>query len=129
MDLIIKIKDVASIAAMSTGDKVLAGLMVALIGMAFTFLLLILLWFFITVLSKLTMEKPVKNAAVEKPVISELEHQSVNEDMDKQLVAVIAAAISEFTGDSTESFRIKSIKRETTVSPAWINRKYQKISR
>ncbi len=130
MEYIINIKDAASIALMSTGDKVIAGLMVAFIGMSFTFILLILLWLFISLLSKVTMDK--KPAVVKEPdvaVDNALGKIPSTPENDLDIVAAIAAAISEFTGEEAETFRIKSIVRKQSEKPAWISQKYSKIGR
>ncbi len=130
MEYIIHIKDAASIALMSTGDKVIAGLIVAFIGMSFTFILLVLLWLFISLLSRITMDKkPAVVSVSEAPASKE---EAVVEPVDEnelEIVAAIMAAISEFTGEEMETFRIKSIVRKDSVEPNWVSRKYSKIGR
>ncbi len=131
MNLIENIKDVELIKTMPVGDKILAGLLVAFIGMTITFLLLMFIWGAIELLSKFTAVKkkekvkpavPVKETP--KPVVPE---QSLQDDFE--LVAVITAALNEYTKDSNTVIKIKNIKRVADASPAWLNKKTKKIWR
>ncbi len=118
MDLIVKIKNVVEIQSMSIGDKILSGLMVALIGMGFTFLLLMSLWGAINLLSKFSgVSKKEKEEPAIKEVVKEDSKPKVDESLE--IVAVISAAISAFTGENIETLKIKSIKKLPVKNSVW----------
>ncbi len=112
------VEDPRSIDALMTSEKTMLILFVAGLGMVTTFLVLIFLWFSISVLSKVLNSAPKKEAQqVEKVVIKEPE--TVEEDNDEELVAVIAAAIACSLNKKANEIIVKNIVRVPNTSSKW----------
>ncbi len=112
--------------SLSFGDKMLGSTVTMLMGMGITFLVLCILWAFITVMGKVmnAVEKPKKEAAAPAPAAAQSATPSgaatVAADEDANLVAaIIAAAIAAYEGDAVQSDlvvkRIVRIPNNTTL--------------
>ncbi len=107
---------------LSMGDKLLGGLITTVIGISITFIVLLLLWIIIAVVSKViaSTEKkessptpaPAPAAAVQAPV-----EETVD---DGQLIAVITATIAAMEGEGAMSnLIVKRISRISGSAPTW----------
>jgi len=109
---------------MPLGDKMLASLYVTLLGMAITFVALMILWAMIALMSRMLGTKPDKKTeaakAAEKPVLATSEELVKKEDeMDDAIVAVIAAAVAASMNTSIHNIIVKNIRRTPDTAPAW----------
>lgn len=114
-------------------DKITIGqsLIITIFSMAVVFLVLIGISYLINLLKVATnndkkkSKKEVQVSRVEsstksKEKLGPIVEENVDEVEDEELVAVIAAAVSASMGVSTSEMHIKSIKRVSTPSPAWV---------
>ncbi len=109
--------------AMSTADKMSAGVQVTLLGMGITFVVLMSLWFAIVIMSRMINGNPVKQ---DKPVV--VVHsalpvaaiaQTVSKSDDEELIAVITAAIAASLNTAMNTIIVKSIVEVPTRQSAW----------
>ncbi|SHJ89331.1 OadG family protein [Paramaledivibacter caminithermalis] len=111
------------ISTMTTGEKIMASLQVTLLGMAITFIALIILWGLIIVMSKaLNTTQPKKKETNEVKVSPSLDVKpEIKEDLgeNEELVAVITAAIAASLNTSTHNIVVKNIVRVADPTPAW----------
>ncbi len=101
---------------MSASDKFMAGLMVAVIGMAITFLALIFLMLMIKVLSNLVGTKP---KAAAQPAAKAAPVPVKAQEDDLELVAVITAALAASLGKPANQIVVKNIVRVPDTKPTW----------
>ena len=113
-------------AEMSTTEQILAGLQVVVLGVAIVFVALILLFFAIQIMNKVMFSskketKPAKTQASSEPKENSSEQEETKEsDVDnKELVAVISAAIASSINTSTHNIVVTNIKRVEGSTPAW----------
>lgn len=106
------LKDPSSV--LSTGEKLLGGISVALLSMGVVFIILVIIALIITILQKDRSSKTkldiVKN--------EDYENKS-NEDDFKELVAVITASIAASTGNSTNNIIVRKIQRSNNNRSSW----------
>jgi len=110
------------IKTMTLGEKFLASGIVALLGMAITFVVLIIIWGLIIAMTKfLNTAQPKKEAVkIAKPSAPAPQPaaQETVEDSE-ELIAVITAAIAANLNTATHNIVVKNIVRVPDVTPAW----------
>ncbi|MDD4199825.1 MAG: OadG family protein [Eubacteriales bacterium] len=107
-----------TILTMSFGDKMLASLVTMIMGIGITFVILILIWIFISVQGRLmgsTVEKKNEVSAV-VPVPSAGQVTAASDD---SLVAVIAAAVAAYTGGNASNLVVRKIQRISGENTPW----------
>ncbi|MCD6434776.1 MAG: OadG family protein [Clostridiales bacterium] len=123
MTLLERFADPNIINTMSFGDKMIASLYVAILGMGVTFLALFLLWGAIVMLSKFVsgFEKKDKNIKIvkEAPKSKKVVVEDVSKEDNLELVAVIAAAIAFATNQPIDKFFVRNIRRVGDSKAAW----------
>jgi len=118
MSLLDRFADPQLIKEMPMGDKLMASLQVTILGMLVTFVVLMLLWGLIVIMTKVLTGKPkVKPVVTETaaPVVQEV----VEEEDDEELVAVITAAVATILNTSTHNLVVRNIVRVEDATPAW----------
>lgn len=106
--------------SLSMGEKLAAAGITTVMGMGITFLVLILLWGCVAVMTKFTYrpkkeEKPQASAAPAAPAAPAAAAPAAADD---SLIAVISAAIAAYEGGSPNNLVVRKISRisgETTV--------------
>jgi sodium pump decarboxylase gamma subunit len=111
--------------SMTLGEKLLASTYVAVLGMAITFIALIILWGFIIIMGNVLgvrkpKKEPVKVVAEPKaqPEIKTTAEETDSGD-DEELVAVITAAIAASLNTSTHNIVVRNIVRVPDTTPVW----------
>jgi sodium pump decarboxylase gamma subunit len=110
---------------MTLGEKLLASTYVAVLGMAITFIALMILWGCIIIMGnalgvRKPKKEPVKVAPEPKaqPEIKTTAEETDSGD-DEELVAVITAAIAASLNTSTHNIVVRNIVRVPDTTPAW----------
>ena len=114
---------------LTMGEKILGSLITAMMGMGTTFLVLILIWGFIALISRLirTEEKAFKHgdagkAAAEAPAPVAAPVAAAEPAGDDALIAVITAAIAAAQGSAvTSNLIVRKIIRIPGPDPVWSN--------
>ena len=108
-------------ASVSVGEKLLAGISVAIISMIVVFIVLVLISGIISLLQRET--KKTKNLNKEVERISG--ENSENNELDDigELVAVITAAISAQIGKNADNIVVKKVIRSNNYKSSWENMK------
>jgi len=105
------------------GDKITFGdsLVVTLFSMSVVFLGLIILAVIISFLKSMSIDRKIKGTEIEVPIAPKEASEEDLPDMldDKELVAVIAAAIAASLGVDIPDINIKTIRRIAQNTPAW----------
>lgn len=107
--------------SMSMGEKLLASTYVAILGMAITFIALIILWGCILIMSNMLNTKKPKKEAVQVAKSTPAPQPAVVEEPqnNEELIAVITAAIAASLNTTTHNIIVKNILRVSDRSPAW----------
>ena len=125
MSLMEKFADPSMMHSLSFGDKMAGAGITTLMGMGITFIVLILLWLVISILTRIvrgTQKKKEAPAAVaqtpaEAPAAAPPAEEMVD---DAQLIAVIAAAIAAAEGSEIQSnLVVRKIRRVAGPTVAW----------
>lgn len=123
LSLVERLADSDLIKTMTTSEKIMASFQVTLLGMAITFVALMILWGLIIVMGKaLNTTKPIKKETkVEKTSSAPAPVPQVDQDAgeSEELVAVITAAIAASLNTSTHNIVVKNIVRIPDPTPAW----------
>ena len=115
-----------TIHSLSFGEKMLGSTITMIMGLGITFLILILIWIFIAIMGKVLgstggkkKETPAASAAAPAaaPAPAEVEEAT----SDDSLVAVIAAAVAAFEGDSVNNLVVRRITRLSGGQTPWEN--------
>ncbi|MBC6002773.1 Na+-transporting methylmalonyl-CoA/oxaloacetate decarboxylase%2C gamma subunit [uncultured Clostridium sp.] len=111
------VKDPSS--TLSMGEKLLAGVSVAVLSMAVVFIVLVVIALIITILQR-DGSKKVKEDNIEliKQKEDEIKDVNNNEDLG-ELVSVITAAIAATTGNSTNNIVVRKIQRSNNTKTSW----------
>ena len=111
------VKDPSS--TLSMGEKLLAGVSVAVLSMAVVFIVLVVIALIITILQR-DGSKKVKEDNIEliKQKEDEIKDVNNNEDLG-ELVSVITAAIVATTGNSTNNIVVRKIQRSNNTKTSW----------
>lgn len=105
-------------ASISIGEKLLAGVCVAILSMAVVFIVLVIISLIIKILQVDRTEKQ-KNIANEEPIQeASIENKSSNENIE-ELVSVITASIAAATGNSTNNIIVRKIQRTNNNKSSW----------
>lgn len=108
---------------MSTADKLLGSLVTTLLGMCITFMVLILLWGIIALMTKVLYRPGKSDAAKVAPAPAAQpkggDTLTAIEEEDTSLIAVITAAIAASLQKSGQSIVVKNIRRVSDNMPAW----------
>jgi sodium pump decarboxylase gamma subunit len=121
LNLVDRLANPELIESMTVGEKTMAALQVTLLGMAITFVALMILWGLIIIMTKLLHNtQPTKKAtnAVKPAPAPEVKPQ---EDLgeSEELVAIITAAIAASLNTSTHNIVVRNIVRVADATPAW----------
>lgn len=126
MTLLERFADPTIIQSMSFGEKMMASVYVAVLGMGITFIALVILWGAIAIMSRVIAGFENKKTEVkvvkEQPVVdSSPVEASVQESAsdEKELVAVITAAIAAITEQPANQIFVRNIRRVEGNLPAW----------
>ena len=118
--------DPNTIHSLSFGEKMLGSTITMIMGLGITFMILILIWIFIVIMGKVMgatsskkKEAPAPAAAAPAPV--EAPANAGEAESDDSLVAVIAAAIAAFEGDSINNLVVRKITRLSGGQTPWEN--------
>ncbi|MBC8630387.1 OadG family protein [[Eubacterium] tenue] len=111
------VKDPSS--TLSMGEKLLAGVSVAVLSMAVVFIVLVVIALIIAILQR-DKSKKVKEDNIEliKQKEDEIKEVNNNEDLG-ELVSVITAAIAATTGNSTNNIVVRKIQRSNNTKTSW----------
>lgn len=111
------VKDPSS--TLSMGEKLLAGVSVAVLSMAVVFIVLVVIALIIAILQR-DGSKKVKEDNIEliKQKEDEIKEVNNNEDLG-ELVSVITAAIAATTGNSTNNIVVRKIQRSNNTKTSW----------
>lgn len=125
IQLLDALKDPAN--TLSVGEKLIAGLSVALISMVVVYIILMLISGIITLLQK-GANKPekVSEVSVENTEVS-TENSADDVSGIEELVAVITAAISAQSGTSASNIIVKKVIRSNNNKSSWENMKRMSI--
>ncbi|CEN78018.1 OadG family protein [Paraclostridium sordellii] len=110
--LLEELKDPSSV--LSTGEKLLGGISVALLSMGVVFIILVIIALIITILQKDRSSKTKVDI-----VKNEDDENKLNGDDFKELVAVITASIAASTGNSTNNIIVRKIQRSNNNKSSW----------
>jgi sodium pump decarboxylase gamma subunit len=104
-------------ASITIGEKLLAGVFVAILSMAVVFIVLILIAYIIKILQfDRNKQKSVSNV---DPVKEVLNNNTSNDENIEELVSVITASIAAATGNSTSNIIVKKIQRTNNNKSSW----------
>ncbi|GAA0100355.1 MAG: OadG family protein [Paraclostridium bifermentans] len=105
-------------ASISIGEKLLAGVCVAILSMVVVFIVLILISLIIKILQVDRSGKQKNVANVEPIQEASIENKSSNENIE-ELVSVITASIAAATGNSTNNIIVRKIQRTNNNKSSW----------
>lgn len=105
-------------ASISIGEKLLAGVCVAILSMVVVFIVLILISLIIKILQVDRSGKQENVANVEPIQEASIENKSSNENIE-ELVSVITASIAAATGNSTNNIIVRKIQRTNNNKSSW----------
>ncbi|EQK47140.1 OadG family transporter subunit [Paraclostridium bifermentans] len=105
-------------ASISIGEKLLAGVCVAILSMAVVFIVLVIISLIIKILQIDRTEKQKTVADVESIQEASIENKSSNENIE-ELVSVITASIAAATGNSTNNIIVRKIQRTNNNKSSW----------
>lgn len=118
MSLMEIFSDPNTINTLSFGEKMLASAITMLMGMGITFVVLILIWVFISIMGKCMKsggEKAAKPSAAPAAATEAVEPAA----SDDSLVAVIAAAVAAYQGANANNLVVKRITRISGDNTPW----------
>jgi sodium pump decarboxylase gamma subunit len=106
---------------MTLSEKMISGLMVAILGMAIVFLVLFLLMIVVDILKKAFYSEDMSFKEDKSKAPSQSKTTVVEPEFDdnNEKVAAIMAAIMSLDGMKSSNFRIKRIKRTNDDVPIW----------
>ncbi|CEO07234.1 OadG family transporter subunit [Paraclostridium sordellii] len=111
------LKDPSS--TLSTGEKLLGGISVAILSMGVVFIILVIIALIITILQKDRSSKTKVDINNLTEVKNEDDEKKLNGDDFKELVAVITASIAASTGNSTNNIIVRKIQRSNNNKSSW----------
>lgn len=126
MSLIERFANPELLKQMTLNEKLMASLIVTILGMLITFVVLMILWGVIVLMTKALNkeEKQKTSQAIETKVESkakDIKEESINvlDDENEELVAIITAAVAASLKKSTHNIIVRNIVRVGDRSPAW----------
>ncbi|WGX74542.1 OadG family transporter subunit [Paraclostridium bifermentans] len=105
-------------ASISIGEKLLAGVCVAILSMAVVFIVLVIISLIIKILQIDRTEKQKTVANVEPLQEVSIDNKISNENIE-ELVSVITASIAAATGNSTNNIIVTKIQRTNNNKSSW----------
>lgn len=115
-DLLASFANPETMHALSTSDKLLAGLVTTLLGMGITFTALIILQFVTSAMEKILHREPKPEPT---PVPSPPPADKIPQTDDNELIAVISTVLATQLGTSPDKIIIRNIVPAKDTSPAW----------
>lgn len=105
-------------ASLSIGEKLLAGVCVAILSMAVVFIVLVIIAFIIKILQldRGNNQKTISNV---QPTQEPLNNDTSKNENIEELVSVITASIAAATGNSTNNIIVKKIQRTNNNKSSW----------
>lgn len=105
-------------ASLSIGEKLLAGVCVAILSMAVVFIVLVIIAFIIKILQfdRGNKQKTISNL---DPMQESLSNDTSKDENIEELVSVITASIAAATGNSTNNIIVKKIQRNNNNKSSW----------
>lgn len=100
-------------------EKVLATFYVIVAGMLITFAILVIVWIFVILLSRIFGSRKSQGEAMSPHTNPPPPLRSTLEE-DSELVAVITAALSSSLQVSPDTIRVRNIVRMTDPTPSWV---------
>ena len=115
------LRDPSLVQSMTISEKMISGLMVAILGMAIVFLVLFLLMIVVNILKKAFYSEDMSFKEDKSKAISQSKTPVIEPEIDdnNEKVAAIMAAIMSLDGMKSSNFRIKKIKRTNDDVPIW----------
>lgn len=106
---------------LTLGEKFLGSMYIAILGMAITFIALMILWGLIIIMGKVlnTTQPKKKEVNVVKEAAKPAPVEKKDEEEPEELVAVITAAIAASLGTSSSNIVVRNIVRVPDTTPAW----------
>lgn len=105
---------------MSIGEALAEGLRVTVIGMTIVFAVLILLMLVLMAFKLVFYKKEPETSSAQKKTPPDTASTAVKPELDeKELIAVLTAAVAASMNTSTYNLNIKSYKRIGNTSPSW----------
>ncbi len=120
VELLTKFADPETMRALTTTQRVVAGLITTALGMGITFISLVILQIIIVIMAKLTAENTVKKEKV-KPLAT-TEEKGTDADkllQDEEIVAAITTSLALQLKTSVSNIVIRNIEKVESSSPAW----------
>lgn len=105
--------------SLSIGEKLLAGVSVAVLSMAVVFIVLVVIALIIAILQRDKSKKVKEENNLEIIKQKENEIQKDNNENFEELVSVITAAIAATTGNSTNNIVVRKIQRSNNTKTSW----------
>ncbi|NNK96785.1 MAG: OadG family protein [Desulfobacterales bacterium] len=120
VELLTKFADPGAMKALTTTQRVVAGLITTALGMGITFISLIILQFIIGIMAKLTAEKAVKRQQAKRLVAAEEKVAAADNVLqDEEIVAAISTALAVQLKTSVSNIVIRNIEKVEASSTAW----------
>ncbi|MCF8008718.1 MAG: OadG family protein [Halanaerobiales bacterium] len=114
------LKDPSLVQSMTISEKLISGLMVAILGMVIVFMILFLLLLVLNILKKLFYSEKMIFKEDGKKMVKSAPDIKLNDDKKKEKVAAIIAAINSIDSFSKkDKYKIKQIKRVNDDVPIW----------
>jgi sodium pump decarboxylase gamma subunit len=105
---------------LTLGEKIFGSIQVSILGMAVTFIALILLMFLVMIMSKIIHRSKFNKNEEEEIIEEDLQIQDVMlDDHFDELLAVMTAAVASLLNTSTQNFVVKNIVRVDDHLPIW----------
>ncbi len=123
LSLLERFADVDLLQAMTIGEKLAGSIVVTFLGMGVTFLILVILWGVISlmtrVLNQAQPKKEEKPAAAEAKAEPQPVVETVEKEDDEELIAVITAAVAASLQTSIHNIYVRNIVRVPDATPVW----------
>ena len=105
--------------ALSIGEKLLAGVSVAVLSMVVVFIVLVVIALIIAILQRDKSRKIKEDNNLETVKQEENKIQKDNNENFGELVSIITAAIAATTGNSTNNIVVRKIQRSNNTKTSW----------
>ncbi len=122
VELLAKFADPEVIKTLSMMDRLMAGLITTILGMGITFIALVVLQFVISLMEKISQDKPVVIEAAEPQesgAIEPAETSARQKESDEELVAAITTAIAMQLKTSVSNIVIRNIEKIEESTSTW----------
>lgn len=120
VELLTKFADPEAMKALTTAQRVVAGLITTVLGMGITFISLIVLQVIIGIMAKFTSEKAVQKQEVKPRLTGRGKVPAAdNLTQDEEVVAAITTALALQLKTSVSNIIIRNIEKVEASSSAW----------